>query len=115
MPTLLDDHATEESTFAITVAFTDDDGSAVSPNAATWTLTDSSGTVINSREDVSISSPTSSETIVLSGDDLQILSGETGDVLRILTVEGDYDSSLGSSLPLKGSCKFVLDNLVAVT
>jgi hypothetical protein len=112
MPTLLTTHAAEGGTYAITGAFTDDAGSAVSPDTLKWTLTNDSGTVINSRQDVSISTPTSSETVVLSGDDLSI--GSNG-VVRVFTFEGTYTSDLGSGLPLKGQATFVIDNLIAVT
>jgi len=109
--TILDTHAQEESTFVVTVAFEDEDGNAVAPTSANWTLTDEDGTVINNREDVAISSPTSSEDIVLSGDDLAVT--ETGDAVRVLTVEALYNSALGTGLPLKAEGRFVVDNLVA--
>jgi len=113
MPTLLTTHADEKSTYVVTAAFTDEDGNAVTPNTLTWALTDSDGTVINDRDDESIS-PDTSVDIVLSGDDLQIVDS-SDDGVRILTVEGTYNSDAGSGLPLKESCKFIVDNLVAVT
>jgi len=115
MPVLLETHAKEKGTYGIVATFKDDAGNAVAPDTATWTLTDEDGTVINSREDVEISSPESSETVVLSGDDLQIQSKESGDVVRVFTIEATYTSSLGSGLPLNGSCRFVIDNLAAVS
>ena len=113
MPTNLTTRAQEESSYTITAAFTDEDGSAVTPSSVTWTLTDTYGNVINSRSGVSVT-PGTSVDITLSGDDLAI--SESGDFInRILTVEAVYDSSYGTDLPLKDSATFQIDNLKAVT
>lgn len=115
MATKLSATPTEEGTLGITVTFYDDAGAAVAPSTLTWTLTNSAGTVVNNRDAVSVSSPSSSETITLSGNDLQILSS-TDDGLRYVTFEGTYDSStLGSGLPLKAACTFYVENLPSVT
>jgi hypothetical protein len=115
MPTILTDSTIcEKSTAVITVSFSDEDGNAVAPDSMTWTLTDRNGNVINSRQDVVLSSPTSTEVIVLSGDDLQIVDSDD-DGVRILTFEGTYTSALGSGLPLVDACSFVVENLKAVT
>lgn len=106
----------EESTLGITVSFLDDDGNAETPTSATWTLTDTDGTVINSREQQNIGSLASSVTITLSGNDLAIQSGETTElVLRRFLVEAVYDSDLGSDLPMKKSVAFAIQNLKYVT
>jgi len=115
MPTTLTTHAAEQGTFVITVAFLDEDGAAEDVKTATWTLTDKDGTVINSRTNVTITDPTSSEDIVLSGDDLAFQTGESNTAIRILTVEATYDSDAGSDLPLKESVEFIIDNLIKVT
>jgi len=114
MPVTLTTHAVEQSTFVITASFTDEDGNTVTPNAVTWSLTNSSGAIINSREDQE-EAPASSIDITLKGDDLALQDGETVKGVRILTVEATYDSDLGSDLPLKESAQFIVDNLVAVT
>jgi len=115
MTTELTTHAKEKSTYIITASFTDEDDAAVAPKTLTWTLTDDQGDVINGREDVEVSSPSSSEDIVLSGDDLALQSGETSRGVRILTVEGTYDSDAGSDLPLNDEIRFIVDGLVAVS
>ena len=106
----------EQSTLAITVNFTDDDGNAVVPSSAAWTLIDKTGTVINNRED-EIISPASSVTIVLVGDDLQITSSEgtSNVVLREFLIEGTYNSSIGYNLPFKETCYFYVRNLFTVS
>lgn len=109
MPTTLTTRATDESTFVITAAFADEDGVAVVPNSASWTLTNDRGGVINGRTAIS-ATPASSIEIVLSGDDLSYTDG----AYRILTIQATYDSTLGSNLPLNDQVIFAIDNLVIV-
>jgi hypothetical protein len=110
MPAQLSTEAIEESTYPVTVSFTDEAGAAVIPTAATWTLSDKNGNVVNSREDVVISSLAASVTIVLSGDDLALSNGR----IRKLTIKATYNSSLGNGLPLKDEVTFLITNLVNV-
>ena len=105
MATTLTTHAVEESTYIITAAFADENGDAVIPSAITWTLTDRSGTVINFRDEVAVAVPAALVNIVLSGDDL------AGIGLRILTVQGIYDSASGSNLPLNDEVIFMIDDV----
>lgn len=112
MPTKLSTRAIEESTYIVTAAFTDEDGSPVTPNAGlTWTLTDGSGTVINSRTAVSIT-PDTSVDIVLSGNDLALSANK--DEERCFLIKGTYNSSTyGNNLPFADECRFTVDNLKA--
>lgn len=111
MPLILTKHATEKSSYIITASFTDEDGDATVPKTVKWTLTNAQGTVVNSREDVVVAVPTAEIDILLSGDDLQILTGEVNEGIRLLTINATYDSKLASDVPLKGSIRFVVDNL----
>ena len=104
-------NAVELSTKVVPVSFQDEAGDAVTPNSITWTLTNDSGDIINSREDVSVP-PAPSVNIVLSGGDLAI--GNNGR-MRILTVLALYDSIYGTNLPLRSSAEFNITDLVAVT
>ena len=79
-----------------------------------YTLTDKSGTVINSRNGES-ETPAASIDILLSGDDLAIQAGESYLGERILTVEAVYNSTEGTNLPLKAEVHFIVDNLVNVS
>ena len=105
------DNVNEKSTKVIPVSFQDEDEAAVTPNSISWTLTNETGTIINSRENVSVT-PASTINIVLSGDDLAI--GDNG-MSRRLLVYALYDSAYGSDLSLRAVAKFDINNLVAVT
>lgn len=109
--------AQEKSTYIVTVAFADEDGSAVAPKTLVWSLTDASGNVINEREDEAVSSPAASNTIVLSGNDLAIQTSEASDdyASRRFIAEATYDSSLGNDLPVKAAASFAVENLDKVT
>jgi len=112
--TILKLTAIEKSTFVVVVAFKDEDGGDVTPNAGTvtWTLTDAIGNVINGKENQAIDSANPLN-IVLTGNDLLIQASETVDeVERRLIVSCKYDSDLGNDLPLKDSCGFRLRDVV---
>jgi len=113
MSTTLTTIATEESTYIITASFIDEDDNTVVPKSATWSLTDTSGTVINSRQNVVISSLAASVDIVLSGDDLIVDNNRN--TTRILTIKAVYDSNSGSDLPLNDEIYFNIENLVYIT
>lgn len=113
---VLTDEAVERSTYVITLTFADAADDAVTPSAVTWTLTDGAGNVINARTNVT-ATPGPTVVIVLSGADLALQLGETGDgtYKRLLTVQATYSSTEGSGLPLKEEHLFALRPLVAVT
>jgi hypothetical protein len=115
MPTIITaTKAIEESTLAVDVEFKNEAGNAVAPVTATWTLSDNKGNIINEREDEAISNPSSSETIVLSGDDLEVQSGERDFADRIFTLEWTYNSALGNDLPGKDWVEFQVADSVVV-
>ncbi len=109
---LTSDKAVEKSTFIITASFTDENGDAVIPNSIKWTLSDSSGDIMNSREDIEILTPAATVTIVLSGLDLAIIDT---DLNRFLAIEAEYDSALGSDLPLNEELQFKIRPLVNIS
>lgn len=113
MPKL--DDVNEEGTVDVDVVFKDENGAAEVPTAATWTLTDRRGTVINSRSAVTIGSLASTVTITLSGADLAVQSGETARLVpRRLLVKATYDSSLGTGLPMTEEFTFNVINFAGI-
>jgi hypothetical protein len=115
MPTILTKKAVELSTYAVNVAFYDENSAAVAPNSIYWTLTDPDGAVINARSQTAITSVQTSVDIVLQGSDLAISAGALrAEEDRVLTIEGNYNSSLGTALPLNDRVKFKVINLSAI-
>lgn len=113
MPTTLSTYAMEKGTMAVTVVFSDENGSAVTPNTGlNWTLTDVAGSAINGRTGVT-ATPATAVTIVLSGSDLALTASSNQE--RVLTFEGTYNGSLGTNLPIKDECRFIVYNLTKVT
>lgn len=102
----------EEGTAKVTVTFTDETGASVAPSSVTWTLTDTSGNVINSRQAVSVTAG-ASVSFALSGDDLAITNNNN--TRRVLLIEAVYSSDLGSNLPLKAQATFTIAELVGVS
>jgi hypothetical protein len=103
MATTLTPNAIQSSTYVVTAAFTDEDGSAVVPNTVTWSLKAKDGTVINERAEES-ETPASSVDIVLSGDDLDPGAPDSDVGMILLTVTAPYDSALGSGLSCVAQC-----------
>ena len=108
--------AIEKSTYIITVSFFDEADSAEDVKTLVWTLTDTSGNIINDRDQAEVSNPSSVESIVLSGDDLAIFDNEPSATKgkRLFTAEATYDSDLGDDLPLKGEANFTVVDLTAI-
>lgn len=112
MPTTLTTEAVERSTFAIRAGFTDESGADVTPKFLFWTLTGADGNIVNSRDSVRVTTPASSVTIALTGDDLAITNGKTRE-LRRLTLYGVYDSDNGTDLSLRDEVTFYIRALEA--
>lgn len=106
MPSKISVQLKRKSSGVFTVYFKDEDGVAVTPNTATWTLMDSAGNVINERDEVSISSLSTSVDITIYGDDLNFQAGESEVVTRFLRVDSTYDSGSVSDLPLIDHVEF---------
>lgn len=99
----------DQSTAVVTCSFCDGNGEAITPTSVNWTLLDFFGKVINSRQSVSIT-PSSSVSIVLSGDDLKYSDGKN----RYLIIEALYNSTLANNLPLKEEAVLTITNLAGV-
>ena len=111
--TRLSEYAREEGTYGVELTFTDEDGDALTPDTLTWSLSQTDGTIVNSRSGV-VLTPASTVTITLTGSDLETF-GEDDNRLRRVTIIGTYTSDLGSGVPLSAECEFVVCDLVGVT
>ena len=107
MPGVMKETATEGSSFKVTATFYDESGNAVAPDTLTWTLTDEDGSIINGRDAVVITTPSSTENILLEGDDLAVDGNDP--VQRIVTFVGTYTSAeFGASKPLVDQSTFTV-------
>ena len=106
-------HARDKTYFIVSITFTDEVPKNVAPNSATWTLTDMDGNVINGRDAVSISSPTTTSTITLTGTDTTIVLGQTNE--RLLLAEWVYNSTHGNNRIGKKQAIIVIDDLLHIT
>jgi len=113
MPGAIEETAIEQSSFKVTATFYDESGNAVAPDTMTWTLTDEGGSVVNSKEDIVITTPQSTENILLQGDDLAVDGNDP--VKRIVTFEGTYTSSdFGAGLPLIDESVFTIKPITII-
>lgn len=94
--TTLTEVAKAGTTYAVTVTFYDENDDEVTPTAAKWTLKDSDGAVVNSRQDVNITPLATSVDILLTGLDLPAGNHALEELL--LTVTSTYNSDIGSNL-----------------
>lgn len=115
MPATFTTKAIELSTYAVNICFYDENSAALLPNSLYWTLADNDGVVFNNRSMTAITSVQTSIDIVLQGSDLAISSGSLlAEEQRVLTIQGNYNSSLGNALPLNDRVRFTVINLSAV-
>lgn len=108
MSVALDTRANERGTYVVDVSFLDEDENAVTPNEASWTLSDANGSVVNNRLEVAIT-PAETVSIVLSGLDLAV-GGSLEGTDRFLLVEFTYDSDIGSDVPATQEFKFQIND-----
>ena len=77
----------------IPVSFENDAGEAAVPSSARWSLADTSGAIINEREDVALT-PAETMYVELSGDDLPWAGSQPGQLYELRFVaEGTVTSS----------------------
>jgi len=111
---ILPEQVRQESSAKVTASFKDaSDGSAVTPASVTWSLMNLSGTIINSRDQVSIGAASEIE-IWLTGDDLQLLDETNEYELRKILVEATYNNG-AAVVPLKDEGQFAVYNLTGVS
>ena len=91
----------------------DEAGAGIVVDSFKWTLSDMDGNVLNGRSSVSATATGTTVSVVLSGTDLSIVSGQTNE--RLFTVVWTYSSSYGTNLPANDQAIFVIDNLLKVT
>ena len=107
--TTLTDEVPERGTQILTVAFKDEDGTATTASSIVTSLTDGSGTVVNSHdEDVRTAGTTI--TTVYSGDDHDLTIND--DPERIYLVEWVYTSDAGTGLPGSAQRRYYISNQV---
>jgi hypothetical protein len=102
--------AREQSTYVVTCAFTDETGAAVTPDTLYWTLRNAYGQVVNGRSSVEVTTPSTSNNIVLQDKDLSVPAGATESVLELI-VFGTYTGVEGSGLPLRDACLINVDGI----
>ncbi len=107
----LAEEAFESSTYVISVSFYDENDEVVTPKTFQWSLTETDGTIVNSRSDV-VETPASTVNIVLSGDDLAIT--DNSPTIRLVALEATYDSDFGTDLPLNEDYQFLINNIRAI-
>ena len=107
--TTLTDEVPEGGTQILTCQFVDEDGNTVTPNTVQTSLTDASGTVVNSR-DAESQTPATTITVVYSGNDHDLTVN--ADPERIFLVSFEYDSSSGSDLPASAQRRYYIANQI---
>ena len=96
------------STYVIHAVFTDESNQEVPPDSIKWSLFDSTGAVVNGKQNVAVTPPAAVIDVVLAGLDLP--AGE----LDFLS-EAVYDSDLVTNSPLKKAVSFDIIDLPWVT
>lgn len=101
----------QRSSIKIVTAFTDEDGTAVTPTNISWTLETPAGTSINTGTEASPSA--TSYTKVFQDDDTD-LENNNEDGLRIYTVNFTYNSNAGTGLEGKRTYQFRIRQLESI-
>ena len=106
-------YSQEGNSVIILVSVFDENGNAVIPTSAIWSLSDDNGNIVNFRLDQKIAVPALTMNIVLSGMDVMRMVFD--DLIRFLKVSGTYNSSNGTGLTFAGQYRFGLIALAVET
>jgi hypothetical protein len=109
----------EKSNYRLDWVLEDENGDAITPTALTWTLTDLSGNVINSRSAVVVTPLASSFSVFLTNADLALATAPEKPWLpyfeqRLVTIQATYLDG-GVTGYIKDSAKFSVCNEAAVS
>lgn len=99
----------ERGTLVVTADFRDEFGEPVIPNEITYSLYNTVGSVMNDLLNVDVTPLAASVNIVLTGDDLSVLGGNTG---RLLVINAPYDSTSGTDLQNRIAYPFNITRIV---
>jgi hypothetical protein len=102
--------AIEGTTYVLTITVTDENGASCVPSTAKWSLRDNNGTIINGRNDVSLT-PGASMIIILTSADLICTESS---ISRSLTIEATYPSAFGGTGTSCEEFTIPIRNLVGV-
>ncbi len=112
----LPQHATEQSSFPVTIVMRDGAGALMTPNDdIVWSLCNGAGQIINSRLNVSYSPPSSTVTVNLKGNDLLMENDRSQAEERCLVVSCTFDSDLGADNPFVKGQWFWVEGVPVVT
>ena len=102
--------AVENSAYTINVLWYDEAGDSMTPTTANWSLVDSNGSIVNSLSDVAVTTPATSNNIVLNATDTAVISGST--LKRTAKIVASYNSTTyGNNLLLYRDVEFEIDPL----
>ena len=107
--TLLSAEIPERGTQVLSCQFVDDNSVTVVPLTCQTSLTDASGTVVNSHDEDSATCATTI-TVVYSGDDHDLTVND--DQERIFLVQWTYTSTAGSALPASAQRRWLISDQV---
>jgi len=93
-----------------TFAFKDEEDHEITPTEIKWSLTDTNGTVINSREDENVI-PAASVKITINGDDTDLQAGEKYRGERIFILKIKFNSDAGVNMEGYAEIHFIIDNI----
>lgn len=99
----------EGSAIVMVVYFKDFGGIDFTPLTCVWSLSDSKGVIVNSRDRVSVDVEGVTHNFLVSGDDLLYVVDKGK---RVFTVEGTYNSMYGTNVPFREEASFSCRNTV---
>ena len=104
----ISDKPKENGSAIVTIGpFKDENSDTVTPSSIRWSLCTPQGSIVNSREHVSVTPPDSTITLLLEGDDLAV--GTYGTLKRRILVRALYNSTLGDNIPLIEQAEFEIE------
>jgi len=104
--------AAQGGALVFTITFMDQNGVKVTPTTITWSLSDEKGSIINGRQNISVTPATNPVVIKLNGPDTQFVAGGSDTGKRVLSIYAQYTDATLGTMNLPQEFPFDIEHLV---
>jgi hypothetical protein len=104
--------AKEGNTYIINYTFYDESSVSMIPSEVKWSLRNNNGVIVNNRSNVSVLTPATNGTIILTPSDLVYEKNSSSE--RVFTIQGIYNGTYGSACTCTDEVGFSIEDIIGI-